>query len=196
MRTVIDVPEIRADKKDLPSKKRVWGFRAPARHRIRKSASQVAESRRENVPTPTTIVLGRWFYLQTDPLPPRSEEMNAYVYVTNDPTNLTDPSGQMAAGCIAMTVISLALPPGWVLCSVAAVVVVAGVVYYDIYARSDGSTEAPGKPTPPIIDPVDPSDPATHWALCYAACIARFGNSFCAKSACVAACTIATIWLR
>ena len=68
MRTVIEAPEIRADKKDLPPKNRVWGFRAPARHRIRKSASQVAESRRENAATATTIVLGRWSYLQPDPI--------------------------------------------------------------------------------------------------------------------------------
>lgn len=31
-------------------------------------------------------------FLQTDPLEPRPEEMNAYVYVANNPANLIDPT--------------------------------------------------------------------------------------------------------
>jgi hypothetical protein len=32
-------------------------------------------------------------FLQTDPVPPRPEEMNAYVYVGNNPLNRVDPYG-------------------------------------------------------------------------------------------------------
>ncbi|MHB8837279.1 MAG: hypothetical protein ACYC9Y_16440, partial [Candidatus Methylomirabilia bacterium] len=64
MLTVTVAADFRSDVKDLPPKKCVWGFRVPARHRIRKSASQVAESRRENAATPATNASGRWFYLQ------------------------------------------------------------------------------------------------------------------------------------
>ena len=33
-------------------------------------------------------------FLQTDPVPPRPEEMNAYIYVSNNPINATDSYGQ------------------------------------------------------------------------------------------------------
>ncbi len=93
MRTVMEAADFRADKKDLPPKKRVWGFRAPSRQRIRKSASQVAESCRENAPTPTTIVLGRWFYLTPDPIGIDQGKNHLYAYVSDNPVNYADPLG-------------------------------------------------------------------------------------------------------
>jgi RHS repeat-associated protein len=66
MGAVTEVAEVYPDTKDLPSKNRVWGFRTPARHRIRKSVSQAAESRRENAPTPTNIASGISQFLLTD----------------------------------------------------------------------------------------------------------------------------------
>lgn len=58
MRAVIEVAEHRRNNKDLPPKNRVWGFRVPARHRIRKSASQVAQAHREIRLTVTITVSG------------------------------------------------------------------------------------------------------------------------------------------
>jgi RHS repeat-associated protein len=66
MGAVTEVAEVHPDTKDLPSKNRVWGFRTPARYRIRKSAAQVAESRRENRPIPTNIASGISQFLLTD----------------------------------------------------------------------------------------------------------------------------------
>jgi hypothetical protein len=37
-------------------------------------------------------------FLQQDPLPPRWKEMNAYVYVSNNPLNLVDPMGRDSCG--------------------------------------------------------------------------------------------------
>ncbi|MHB8894638.1 MAG: right-handed parallel beta-helix repeat-containing protein [Candidatus Geothermincolia bacterium] len=136
--------------------------------------------------------LGR--FLQADPVEPRPEEMNAYAYALNNPIMNVDPSGQMAA-CIAMTVTSLAaLPPGWIICSVVGTVVVGTTIYYNILARADGSTEAPGKP-PNIEKPPNRSEPGVTWALCYANCIARFGYTSCAKAGCAIFCTLLTIKL-
>jgi len=66
MGAVVEVAEVHPDTKDLPSKKRVWGFRTPARQRIRKSAAQVAETRRKNAPTPMKTVPGISQFLLTD----------------------------------------------------------------------------------------------------------------------------------
>ena len=93
MRIVTEAADFRLDVTDLPPKKRVWGFRAPARHRIRKSASQVAESRRENADTPATNALGRWFYLQPDPIGIQAGENHLYVYAGNNPILSSDPYG-------------------------------------------------------------------------------------------------------
>ncbi len=44
-------------------------------------------------------------FLQADPLPPRPEEMNRYVYVLNNPITLKDPSGlsvECEIGCLAI----------------------------------------------------------------------------------------------
>jgi RHS repeat-associated protein len=66
MGAVTEVAEVHPDTKDLPLKKRVWGFRTPARYCIRKFVSQAAESRRENAPAPTNIASGISQFLLTD----------------------------------------------------------------------------------------------------------------------------------
>lgn len=38
-------------------------------------------------------------FLQTDPVGPRPEEMNAYVYVRNNPVNDADPTGEGKKDC-------------------------------------------------------------------------------------------------
>jgi hypothetical protein len=78
---------------DLPSKNRVWGFRTPARHRIRKSASQVAESRREIRLTVTITASGLCRFTAKDPIDFAGGDTNLYAYVSSDPINLTDPEG-------------------------------------------------------------------------------------------------------
>ena len=93
MRTVIDAAEFRLGRKDLPPKKRVWGFREPARSRIRKSASQVVEPRRENHPIPMTIASGLCYYLSTDPIGIRGGDLNLYAYVAGNPSSAFDPYG-------------------------------------------------------------------------------------------------------
>lgn len=94
----------------LPLKNRVWGSRVPARSRIRKSALQVPREHQKNRSPATTSASGVRYsalyyyrarhydpkvgrFLQQDPLPPRPAEMNAYVYVSNNPVNVTDPLG-------------------------------------------------------------------------------------------------------
>jgi RHS repeat-associated protein len=66
MGAVTEVAEVHPDTKDLPSENRVWGFRTPARYRIRKSAAQAAESRRENAPIPMKTASGISQFLLTD----------------------------------------------------------------------------------------------------------------------------------
>jgi len=42
-------------------------------------------------------------FLQQDPVPPRPEEMNAYVYVRNNPLSFVDPSGKQLYVCNRQT---------------------------------------------------------------------------------------------
>lgn len=43
--------------------------------------------------------INRERFLQADPVRPRPEEMNAYVYVVNNPINYNDPTGMFLRGC-------------------------------------------------------------------------------------------------
>jgi hypothetical protein len=60
--TVTNTRCARRRKTHPPSKNRVWGFRAPARSRIRKTASQVTEPHQEIRLVVTIIVLGVRYY--------------------------------------------------------------------------------------------------------------------------------------
>lgn len=90
-----------------PPKNRVWGFRTPARYRIRKTTSQVMDPHQEIRFTVTTGASGvryNWMryydpqlgrYLSPDPIGIKGGDLNLYAYVSNTPTTYYDADGRL-----------------------------------------------------------------------------------------------------
>ena len=81
MHAVLEGAQPRRKYADLPPKKRVWGFREPKRFRIRKTASQVVETRLEIRLTATIFVSGLSVYNNADQL--LTENGITYTYDLN-----------------------------------------------------------------------------------------------------------------
>ncbi|MFH1777869.1 MAG: DUF6531 domain-containing protein [Candidatus Omnitrophota bacterium] len=64
-----------------------------------------------------------------------NQNLHPYLYVSNNPINVNDPSGKEA--CTLILTPTLLLPPAWIICAILGTVVIGGVIYYKLSVRKN-----------------------------------------------------------